>query len=53
MAKTSISQPSICLTTSNPSAYIYHSIGNSGIKTTTGPGGFGFNTGYNVNPRCQ
>ncbi len=40
------------LTTSNPSAYIYHSIGNSGVKTTTGPGGFGINTGYNVNPRC-
>ena len=40
------------LTTSNPSAYIYHSIGNSGVKTTTGPGGFGINTGFNVNPRC-
>jgi hypothetical protein len=40
------------LTTANPSAYIYHSIGNSGVKTTTGPGGFGINTGFNVNPRC-
>ena len=34
-------------------AYIYHSIGNGTIKTTTGSGGFGNNTGYNVNPRCQ
>ena len=51
--QTSVSQPSICLTTSNASAYIYHSIGNGTIKTTTGPGGFGINTGYNVNPRCH
>jgi hypothetical protein len=27
-------------------------IGNGTIKTTTGSGGFGINTGYNVNPRC-
>ncbi len=31
---------------------MFHSIGNGTIKTTTGSGGFGINTGYNVNPRC-
>ena len=51
--QTSTAQPNICLTTSNASAYIHHSIGNGTIKTTTGSGGFGINTGYNVNPRCH
>ena len=50
--QTSAVQPSICITTQNASAYIYHSIGNGTIKTTTGPGGFGINTGWDVNPRC-
>ncbi len=51
--RTSTAQPSICLTTSSTSAYIYHSIGNGSIKTITGSGGFGINTGENVNPRCS
>ncbi len=50
--QTSTDQPSICSATSSTSAYIYHSIGNGSIKTTTGAGGFGINTGFNVNPRC-
>ena len=51
--RTSSAQPHICLTTSNASSFIYHSIGNGTIKTTTGSGGFGINTGYGNNPRCQ
>ena len=51
--QTSTVQPHICLTTSNASSFIYHSIGNGTIKTTTGSGGFGINTGYGNNPRCH
>jgi hypothetical protein len=50
--QTSAAQPSIRLTTSSTSTCVYHSIGNASMKTTTGSGGFGINTGYNVNPRC-